>query len=269
MNLTRPYIALLPTTARGFSLVELSIVLVILGLLVGGVLAGQSLIRGAELRGVLTEREKILTAVRSFRDKYFELPGDFTKATQFWGLQYSGPGCVTNSGASLAGLDSGVCDGNGNGIIDACTAADPDTGLYENLQFWWHLKKAGLIEGTVVGYNGPAQDYVSRYANGALRTAWSVRHSSSTHRSANLITAVSGQHYLTLGGEWGNCASTMREAFPPGDAYYFDTKIDDSKATSGTIQSIVAWATPNCYSGTDYLLTETAARCVLIFYNPF
>lgn len=56
---------------RGFSLVELSIVLVILGLLTGGILAGQSLIRAAELRAVSTEYSRYATAVQSFRDKYF------------------------------------------------------------------------------------------------------------------------------------------------------------------------------------------------------
>ena len=66
-----------------FSLVELSIVLVILGLLVGGVLSGQSLIRAAELRSVTTEYSRYTTAISSFRDKYFALPGDMSNATSF------------------------------------------------------------------------------------------------------------------------------------------------------------------------------------------
>ena len=56
---------------QGFSLVELSIVLVILGLLVGGVLSGQSLIRASELRKYTTSADKYKTAILSFRDKYF------------------------------------------------------------------------------------------------------------------------------------------------------------------------------------------------------
>ena len=69
------------TDQRGFTLVELSIVLVILGLLVGGVLSGQSLIRAAELRAVSTEHSKFVTAMNSFRDKYFAAPGDMKPPT--------------------------------------------------------------------------------------------------------------------------------------------------------------------------------------------
>jgi prepilin-type N-terminal cleavage/methylation domain-containing protein len=72
--------------SRAFSLVELSIVLVILGLLVGGVLSGQSLIHAAELRAVTTEYQKYMTAVRSFKDKYFASPGDMNNATSLWGV---------------------------------------------------------------------------------------------------------------------------------------------------------------------------------------
>jgi len=68
-----------------FSLVELSIVLVILGLLTGGVLTGQNLIRAAELRAVTTEFNAYQTAANTFKDKYFAIPGDMTNATDFWG----------------------------------------------------------------------------------------------------------------------------------------------------------------------------------------
>ena len=64
------------TAQPGFSLVELSIVLVILGLLTGGILAGQSLIRAAELRSISTDYSRYIAAVQAFRDKYFALPGD-------------------------------------------------------------------------------------------------------------------------------------------------------------------------------------------------
>ena len=70
-----------------FSLVELSIVLVILGLLTGGILAGQSLIRAAQLRAVSTEYSRYVASINSFRDKYFGWPGDLRNATAFWSVR--------------------------------------------------------------------------------------------------------------------------------------------------------------------------------------
>ncbi|PZU43073.1 MAG: prepilin-type cleavage/methylation domain-containing protein, partial [Sphingomonas sp.] len=65
---------------HGFSLVELSIVLVILGLLTGGILGGQSLIRAAEIRSIGVDFNRFSTATYTFRDKYMGLPGDITNA---------------------------------------------------------------------------------------------------------------------------------------------------------------------------------------------
>ena len=75
---------------QGFSLVELSIVLVILGLLVGGILSGQSLIRASELRSVTTEYQTYVTSLGTFRDRYFALPGDLSNAASFWSTVASG-----------------------------------------------------------------------------------------------------------------------------------------------------------------------------------
>jgi prepilin-type N-terminal cleavage/methylation domain-containing protein len=67
--------------SSAFSLVELSIVLVILGLLVGGVLSGQSLIRAAALRSVTNDYSRYSAAVNTFKDKYFPAPATAPVAT--------------------------------------------------------------------------------------------------------------------------------------------------------------------------------------------
>src|SRR3982751_930235 len=66
---------------KGFTLIELSIVLVIIGLIVGGVLVGQDLIRAAEVRATISQIEKYNTAVNTFRGKYNALPGDLNAST--------------------------------------------------------------------------------------------------------------------------------------------------------------------------------------------
>lgn len=127
---------------RAFSLVELSIVLVILGLLVGGVLSGQALIRAAELRKTMNYVNETRTAWMTFKDKYFALPGDMPNATTFWGRSnvatdwHNSGTCPTQPGTVSA---TGTCNGNGNGYMTYSTA-----GL-EQWAVWEHLKLAGLI----------------------------------------------------------------------------------------------------------------------------
>lgn len=133
----------------GFSLVELSIVLVILGLLTGGILAGQNLIRAAELRSVVTEFQSYQTAVRTFQGKYFSLPGDMPNATDFWGA----PGNNTANCPATAGTGSQTCNGDGDGVVDINNVANQ---YDEPLLFWQHLANSGLIEGSYTGIAGGA-----------------------------------------------------------------------------------------------------------------
>jgi prepilin-type N-terminal cleavage/methylation domain-containing protein len=141
----------------GFSLVELSIVLVILGLLTGGILTGQNLIRAAELRSVITEFKTYQTAVMTFRDKYFALPGDMRNATDFWnsagGAGVLGDGCeaATGSGTETCNGD-GDGDGDGDGIITYGSLGASE--YNETFTFWQHLTNAGLIEGSYTGIAG-------------------------------------------------------------------------------------------------------------------
>lgn len=135
----------------GFSLVELSIVLVILGLLTGGILAGQSLIRAAELRAIPTEYQRYDAARYSFRDKYMGLPGDISNATRFWGDNNAA--CAD---AAIPNGTPGTCNGNADGILTAPLAASA-TG--ERFQFWTQLALAGLIEGTYTGLAGGSSNH--------------------------------------------------------------------------------------------------------------
>lgn len=218
--------------ARGFSLVELSIVLVILGLLTGGILAGQSLIRAAELRAATTEFQRYQAAVHTFRDKYFSIPGDFRDATRFWGRTVVSSDCVTNSSAAVG--SPGTCDGNGSGGI-ADAPATSSSG--ERFQFWRHMALAGLIEGTYTGYATSASvDGVSaggnvpksRLSNGVW---WETEMSPAGYTVADysnglLISAINSSGSL-VGGF----------LFKPEEAWNIDTKLDDGKPAYGKILS--------------------------------
>jgi prepilin-type N-terminal cleavage/methylation domain-containing protein len=103
---------------RGFTLIEIAVVLVIIGLIVGGVLVGQDLIKAAPVRAEMSELENVETAIYAFRDKYSALPGDISNATTFFGTTDANGYAVAN--------------GNGDGTIvssiSSYTAGDCMTG---------------------------------------------------------------------------------------------------------------------------------------------
>lgn len=110
----------------GFTLVEIAVVLVIIGLLLGGVLKGQELITQAKIRNVANDFNGLTAAIYSYQDRYRALPGDDNRATTRW-------------------TQTAVKDGNGNGQVGGnynSTTADE-----EPRQFWLHLRNAGFIGG--------------------------------------------------------------------------------------------------------------------------
>lgn len=214
---------------KAFSLVELSIVLVILGLLTGGILAGQSLIHAAELRAVSTERDRYLTALGTFRDKYFALPGDMTNASKFWGAADgstgSTPGCATATAA-------GTCNGDGNGRISPFN--QPTNG--ESLRIWQHLALAGLIEGSYTGYLNGGTNLVpgenmprSKFPN----AVWNIFYRESTN--PNPIYGYSGNLMYFSKAETG--PSVWDRVMKPEDAWNLDTKMDDGRPGLGAVMA--------------------------------
>lgn len=115
---------------KGFSLVELSIVLVIIGLLVGGTLVGQDLIRAAEMSATIRDLENYQAAVNTFKLKFGGLPGDIDNADNVF----------------LASEWPLIANGDANGLIrDGSGASAEFTG--EIAQFWMQLAASKLIEG--------------------------------------------------------------------------------------------------------------------------
>lgn len=116
----------MPTAARGFTLIELAIVLVVIGLLLGGILKGQELIESARARNLMSQMDSIKAAYFAFQDKYRALPGDY-------------PGALAH--ANLAGIANGQVGGNGDGVVRDTAQAR------ESLLAWVHLSHANLIAG--------------------------------------------------------------------------------------------------------------------------
>lgn len=242
-----------------FTLVELSIVLVILGLLVGGVLAGQSLIEAASLRKQIVQFQEVNVAANAFKVKYLTLPGDLQAPDRFnlWvPPTYAG--------------DPGVGDGDGKveqwgGNNAICVSRFSG----ELVLFWRHLAEAGLMEGqftddaeelgTVVPGPGISFPRGKLHSDsGILVSALPADCGTSTGATAS---AEGSKHYIITGAV--SSVDTQRDAvygsdwwtntlgLTPTESYQIDAKMDDSKPLSGIVQARFAYSIHNILPAAD------------------
>jgi prepilin-type N-terminal cleavage/methylation domain-containing protein len=110
---------------KGFTLVEIAIVLVIIGLLLGGILKGQEMITQAKIKNVIADFSGISAAYHGYQDRYRAIPGDDKTASRWSGISAVGDG-----------------DGHLTGLYNSATATD------ESRLWWEDLRRAGFITGT-------------------------------------------------------------------------------------------------------------------------
>lgn len=253
----------------GFSLVELSIVLVILGLLTGGILAGQALIRAAELRSVSTESSRWLAATQTFRDKFFAMPGDISNAESFWGtLDADSATCK-----ATASTNAQTCNGDGDGNVEVFTARSR-----EFYRYWQHLANAGLIEGNYNGVQSNAGVYsIAAGVNapgskvGGRGAAWTIYTNADivTHGGwASSIFYPRSKYMYQLGGLGGWGGGLNGPVLRAEDAWNIDNKMDDGKPGTGIVTTFYAsfhttCTTSDTATNSDYLVSSSGAACVL------
>jgi len=255
---------------HGFSLVELSIVLVILGLLVGGVLAGQTLIRAAEMRDITVSAERYRVSSYAFRDKYLAYPGDITNATAFWGTLAGTGNDATCANTEATG--SPTCNGNGDTAVDT---SDSGINYDERFRFWQHLANAGMVEGRYTGRTDSATPGTFVMTNGKNMPAikgggtydvYTFRASTHTYTAngfAFTFHAMLGKTVFSFRGPNGT-----PNPLTPTEQWNIDTKLDDGRPAYGILSGPQrSWVgSPNCTTSDDpvtatYDLTATAKLC--------
>lgn len=259
---------------KGFTLIELSIVLVIIGLIVGGILVGQDLIRAAEIRATVSQKEKFDVATNTFRGKYNGLPGDLSNYTNFSGQ------------LTVTGLTGANGFGDGDGQIEGIGGSGTDNvGLVGEIKLYWkHLADSGLI--------GDDISVTTTAAGADITTAVGSMPSGKLGKGSFWhVGAAGGLNYFVLAGVTDAAAATSfvvtsSDVITPNEAFQIDTKLDDGKPETGVVRSTAAItsmatapaggaASGDCYdTDTDLYATADATEnlaltCVLRMRTSF
>lgn len=216
----------------GFSLVELSVTLVIAGIIMAAITSGMHLLQTAKLNKLVSEISGYVTAVNNFKDKYKAWPGDIPNATSYWGTYAAGPPI------------SGTTSGNGDEQISSNTT--------ESIYAWRQMSLSGMIAGN---YSGADQGTPDHVANINVPTSIAAQSGSIYFLAYFSNVFASSGNVLQLSSVLA-ANSPHGEILTPADARIIDTKIDDGVASTGSIYTI---------RGDTYI--ATAGRCVDAAYS--
>jgi prepilin-type N-terminal cleavage/methylation domain-containing protein len=220
---------------RGFTLIELSIVLVIIGLIASGIMAGKELVYVAKIRRTITQVEQTQTAINVFKNKYNCLPGDCAKATDYW------PDTI---------------DGDGNDRIDL------GFDVPEPINMWHQMSLAKLVAVGKPGSFDNMDDYIATIAPGM--TGLSPDHAPRTPLDNYLLVEYTTvySNSIAMDRHWmsfyrfpnfeiagASVLLNLSHCIPenndnicfglfPADAGAIDLKMDDGNPTNGIVRGI-------------------------------
>ena len=245
-----------PRTKNGFTLLELSLVLTIVGLIIGGTLMGRSMIKAAQLHQTINDVSTLNAVVNSFVTKYGQLPGDFTQATQLWGAAATCPISYWSGSPS----DTLTCDGDGNGQVLA----------EETFSFFGQLSNSGLITQKIysggccgsfttqpTGYPSSAYGGIASFRGTGAGFLWIMNGASAAvgvDYPQNYTFAPDNQPWFLLGAVGGNLANFL-PVMTTSDAAAIDEKMDDGLPGKGRVQT---W----CFGIGIVTGLPTPCRCV-------
>jgi len=218
----------------GFTLVEIAIVLVIIGLLLGGILKGQEMITQAKIKNIVNDMNGMSAAIYSYQDRYRALPGDELNATTVsrWGAAAFG-------GDGNGVLCTGACASPTTSKYNAAPAA-PAAGLNEAQLFWLHLRLSGFVPGPTTG-------------------------AASTQQPANAVNGLLGVQTTGMGFNSNIiCTSNL----PDKVAIAVDTQVDDGAAGTGGVRGqLEAAPSPDVAAAAATTYAETGTNQYLLCKN--
>jgi prepilin-type N-terminal cleavage/methylation domain-containing protein len=237
----------------GFSLVELAVVLIVIGVIIAGVLKGQDMIASARLNGIQTQINQIRVAVNTFQNKYNGLPGDIDPSDEIL-IPGFAVATNTNDGTSV----------RGNGIIEGVRLSGPDgsgSTVSEATLFWQHLRATNLLSGIVAD---PTQ--------GALTPDEAMK-----SPLGGVFTITYDGSFNNLPGQWLELGSADTSGttnnggiLSPVQLHSLDVKSDDGLPDTGTIggrdaTGVSSGSCSNGLSTTSPYQTSSQSTCAAYF----
>ena len=207
----------------GFTLVEIAIVLVIIGLLLGGILKGQEMITQAKIKNLISDFSGVSVAYHGYLDRYRKIPGDDGDANARWNLSIAAPA----AGAYNDGLITGGY---------ASTTTNEESRL-----FWLHLRRAGFVSGTdqEQPFNAVTGKIGIQTGDGANPPLGTLTGAGGTGGFSNIII----------------CSSNI----PDKMAIAVDTQMDDGQSNSGSVRALIQTG-PNPAVGAGLAATAAYAE---------
>lgn len=215
-------------TQTGFTLIELAIVLVIIGLLLGGVLKGQELINSAKVKNLASDFKNIQVYIYGYQDKYKALPGDDRAVVAHVG---------STATPATNGSQNGVIQGSWN------TTSNAD----ESCVFWQHVRLAGFAPGSTTVNCADGNTYLPRNAEGGQIGVQSV---------SGFVgpTGLSGAFVICSTGILGSFAKQL------------DTTLDDGDTAAGSVRVYATGGTAwLATTGADGVVDSTAYNVCMSF----
>jgi type II secretory pathway pseudopilin PulG len=245
----------------GYTLVELGIVIVIIGLISGSVVVGQNMIRRAEVQSLIIDAQTYASAAKSFEAQFGALPGDKFDAASHW---------------------TGASNGDGDGFINM-----PLEGVgtpSEPYQFWLHLQLDGSLPIRMTGANDDGASVVwvpgvnvpmSKIENAGWVVGYDLAQSGDAFN-------VPASHFLLVGAPRSSKSNQPFDILPfltPGEALGIDTKVDDAEPATGNIVALFLAAgqctqpdsgavSKNNFDA-GYRAFDETRRCAIAFTNAF
>jgi len=236
-------------SSKGFTLIEMSIVLVIIGLIIGGILKGQEIVANSRAKAVVNQVNASRAAVNTYVDRYRALPGDHSTAQ--------------------ARVDARLADGDGDGVLDNAAIADGAAfgtvaaNTAENYQYFKGLIAANLLNGGEVGAVGTVTSTVfgvgsslpSAPVSGAGMTV-----AYGTHNGDTTAGTLKVGHFFRIHRNAGVPAA----AFSPRELSTIDNQVDDGLPGAGGVRGAANAACYTAGAAAIYFLSDSVG-CVGVF----